>query len=113
MLFSSPAAVPRPLAAPASLCTGAEKAGGWVAQGWFLPGKREAQGAGDIGSRRASWSGGCRSRLGRRVCKEGREEKVGGNWQRERKQRRIVSSVQGDVCAIPAVISRDLRRVVT
>lgn len=37
------------------------------------------------------------------MCREGREEKVGGSWQRERKQRRIVSSVQGAVCAIPAV----------
>ena len=49
---------------------GAEKAGDWVAQGWFLPGKGVAQSAGDIGSRQASWSGGCRSRLGRRLCWE-------------------------------------------
>lgn len=40
---------------------------------------------------------------GRRVCREGREKMVGGSWQRERKQRRIVSSVQGGVCAILAV----------
>lgn len=42
--------------------------------------------------------------LGRRVC---REEKVGGSWQRERKQRPIVSSVQDGVCEILGCISSD------
>lgn len=55
----------------------------------------------------SQWSGDCGSWLGRRVYREGREEKVGGCWQRERKQRRIVSSVQGGVCEILGCISSD------
>lgn len=87
----------RPLVAPASLCAGAEKAGGWVAQGWFLPGKGVAQSAGDIGSRRVSWSVAADP-----GCGEGCAGIVGGRWQGERKQRQVVSFVQGDVCAITA-----------
>lgn len=49
---SSPAAGPRPLASPTSLCAGAEKAESWVGQDWFLSGMREVQSAGDICSRR-------------------------------------------------------------
>lgn len=83
-------------------CGGTEKAGRWVAQRWLLSGRREAQSAGILAGER--WSGGCGSRLGRRVC---REEKVGGNWQREGKQRPMVRSVQDGVSAILGCISSD------
>lgn len=69
----------------------------------FLQVREKPRVLGIVAAGEQPWSGGCGSRLGRRVWRERREEKVGGNWQRERKQRRIVSSVQGDMCAIPAV----------
>lgn len=44
------------------------------------------------------WGEGCAGKV---------EEKVGGCWQRERKQRQIVSCVQGSVCEILGCISSD------